>query len=61
MELLWAPSLRLPSRVTRFYVITTKQGVGMKVRCQFVLLKKSGRWLIDNKKIWRGDWESTIL
>jgi hypothetical protein len=42
-------------------VIETKQEFDVKYRCQYVLLKKDGKWLIDSKKIWGEGWEQTIL
>jgi hypothetical protein len=42
-------------------VIETKQAFDVKYRCQYVLLKKDGNWLIDSKKIWGDGWEQTIL
>jgi hypothetical protein len=42
-------------------VIETKQEFGVKYRCQYVLLKKEGKWLIDSKKIWGYGWAPTIL
>lgn len=52
-------SIEAPDR--RRIVIETKQQFAVKYRCQYVLLKKDGKWLIDNKKVWSGGWESTIL
>lgn len=52
-------SIEAPTR--RRMLIDTKQGFGVKYRCQYVLLKKGDRWLIDNKKIWGKGWENTIL
>jgi hypothetical protein len=42
-------------------VIETKQQFNLKYRCQYVLLKKGDRWLVDSKKIWSNGWEWTIL
>jgi hypothetical protein len=42
-------------------VIETKQKFFVQYRCQYVLLKKAGNWLIDNKKIWDAGWKQTIL
>jgi hypothetical protein len=42
-------------------VIETKQKFCVEYRCQYVLLKKKGTWLIDSKKVWGAGWEQTIL
>ncbi len=52
-------SIETPTR--RRIVIETRQEFNVKYRCQYVLLKKGDRWLIDNKKIWGAGWEWTIL
>ncbi len=42
-------------------VIETQQHFKVQDRCQYVLLKRDGRWLIDSKKLWRNGWEQTLL
>ena len=42
-------------------IIETKQKFCVQYRCQYVLLKKKGNWLIDSKKVWGAGWEQTLL
>ncbi len=59
-EPITAIRLATPSKV----LIETKQNFGVghvNYRCQYVLLKKAGNWLIDSKKVWGRGWEPTLL
>lgn len=52
-------AIETPTR--RRILIETKQEFGVEYRCQYVLLKKGDKWLIDNKKFWDAGWKWTIL
>jgi NTF2 fold immunity protein len=55
------PITNIDSPSRQRIVIETQQKFVVQYRCQYVLLKKHGKWLIDSKKIWRAGWEQTTL